>query len=392
MKLTTKSLRRFARVATVFLAALSSSCAAGSSILAILEEQCASQTLPFDEIADACKAYLKAIGGNPPAGVPKGAIYKKISIGYENMANAFLAQGKFDSTIASALTGLVADPTNSFILVSRGHAYLHIEEYKLARSDFEKLKKATDPSLSVIGAIGLANLERSLGNSESAVTLYDALLAKESNLTLFGAYLYSGRGMSRFQSGDYAGALNDFSRALKDTELASVRSAQAVVYSRLGDSQKALESYEIALRHSTRYDYEVLQRAAWFFATDTDGNRDPARAIALAEKALAAVTQAEVTDQEVAEYRYVLGIGLAAAGEDAQAEDQIASALDAYPQIQELVLQNLVRQGFVERSIGAMSGEGIWEAVRSCLLNSCVPAIGEWCGFRTSVPCREVLR
>jgi len=94
-------------------------------------------------------------------------------------------------------------------------------------------------------------------------------------------------------------------------DLARVHWKLGEIYNQLGQSARAIEHYEKALQFNGRH-VGALRGLAWILATDPQAeNRDPARAVALAERAQQFRTSAETLD--------VLGAAYAEAGRFAEA-------------------------------------------------------------------------
>ena len=240
---------------------------------------------------------------------------------------------------------ITQDPNNEKAYRNRGRQYLALGEYNRAIDDFSKLvslKKAIDKDYS-----NRARAYAKIGDYQKAIEDYsrylqlnplDALifgcrgdmflrikkyneaiedLTQAIKLKIKDYDVFFKRGLAFKNIGDFKKAIEDFSQAIQlsptynnripvEVSLSfnfyKIYLARGIVYDRLGNYKKAIEDFNALLNISLE-DACVYNTIAWFLATCPDqAYRNGARAIEMAQKAIALESNAANMDTLAAAY------------------------------------------------------------------------------------------
>ncbi|MBX2840929.1 MAG: tetratricopeptide repeat protein [Flammeovirgaceae bacterium] len=157
----------------------------------------------------------------------------------------YLGQAKMninyrDGAIEDFTKALEIDPENSNLYVNRGIAYQKFNNENLAIQDFYKALEI-DPE----NSLALFNMALIGKNNANAINLLDNAIDGE---TAFPS-AYINRGYVKYENGDYAGALDDFNRAISlDKVNVEAYFNRALAYQKLKKYQKAIADFTKALQ------------------------------------------------------------------------------------------------------------------------------------------------
>jgi tetratricopeptide (TPR) repeat protein len=234
---------------------------------------------------------------------------------YHHRGHVHAERGDRGRAIADFTEALRLDPGYALAWYNRGVA--HAEEGDLDRAllDFDEALRLEPGNAGALVNRGIAR--RRAGDQDGALADFSAALAADPALP---PALYNRAGVLA-ERGDYAAALADLDRALDQApDDVGALLARGRVHSLLGAHDRAVADNLAALERAPD-DPRVLNNLAWLWATaPAEGLRDPARALELAQKAVAAGEDATRLD--------TLAAALAACGRFAEAADCQRRATD----------------------------------------------------------------
>ncbi len=269
---------------------------------------------------------------------------------HARLGSVLFEQG--DGTAAKAAFEAAAklNPRISEIYVGLGNIQLSQGEHELALKNAERAIELDARNAKAWNLAGWLKFQ--LGDSPGAIRCYNKAVNLEPTLGI----AYSNRGVALVEQGRLDEAIKDYDRALKhDPKAALTYSNRGTAWMDRGDFTKARASFETSLELAPELP-EALNVYAWFLATCPDESfRDGARAVQLAERAVAG------SQRQNWYHLDTLAAAKAAVGEfDAAIQDQ-TSALEKCPPRRKEACQErleLYRNGQPVRGAGGKSAGG----------------------------------
>lgn len=211
----------------------------------------------------AIDSYNKALKLSPElpfAYLGRAKVYYRLG-GEANYRNAIADFTGFINLVRDAI------PAHDLALAydGRGQAYLQVNEFDNARKDFTTAIEYDQHSAQALYDLGLLFVRQ--GKPDEAIKWYTQSITSDANF--YNAYLSRGKAFFlRYKTSkreeDLQSALVDFNQAqfLKG-DAAEPYLNIGLVYNERGDSKKAIELYEQALRHNNNYGeaYDALGQA-----------------------------------------------------------------------------------------------------------------------------------
>jgi tetratricopeptide (TPR) repeat protein len=201
----------------------------------------------------AIDAYDKALILSPElpfAYLGRAKVYYRLG-GEANYRNAIADYTDFINLVRDVI------PAHDLALAydGRGQAYMQLNDFDNARKDFTTAIERDSHSAQALYDLGLLFVRQ--GKPDEAIKWYTQSIASDANF--YSAYLSRGKALFlRYKTSNRAEDLNS---ALADFYQAHYLKGDAaepylnigLVYNERGDSKKAVESYEEALKHNNNY-------------------------------------------------------------------------------------------------------------------------------------------
>jgi tetratricopeptide (TPR) repeat protein/serine/threonine protein kinase len=202
--------------------------------------------------------------------------------GWISRGNVYRLLGQADKSLADFSKAIDLEPKNAQAWSNRGTAYLDLGQPAKAFAEFTKAIEL-DPELAPAWS-NRGNASLHLGQPAKALDDFSKAIELDPKF----AKAWGGRGTAFGQLGQPAKAVTDISKAIEfDSKFAPAWRNRGSAYLLLGRHAEAIADFSQAIELSPKY-AAAHDRLAWLLATCSDPKlRDPHRAVAEANEALA---------------------------------------------------------------------------------------------------------
>jgi Tfp pilus assembly protein PilF len=185
-----------------------------------------------------------------------------------NLANVLISQSKFDEAQTNLEAALRKDPNNGELHSDYGYVLGSTGRKSEARAELEKAVTLNPKSGRV--HYNYAMFLARDGKVDEAITEFEASL--RCKRTSSEAHFWLGRAL--FLKRDWEGAKNHYLETVRLDPAAPVHNSLGVVYMRLGDSAKAIEQFNEALRMHPD-DKDAAENLRFALTNGAPGNSSP---------------------------------------------------------------------------------------------------------------------